>query len=112
MSWCITGLYIASASRDNDVIIWDVSQKSVITKCKAPAVLSALAWHPGKEENILAGISEDGCITLWRDVIPEHLPRPANMDDPSPGLEADNHDDGTADLDGKGHSATHKCFPL
>lgn len=66
-----------------------------------------MAWHPSKDENILAGISEDGCISLWRGVIPEHLPGPANMDDPAPRVEAQDDCDDTADLDGDYLQALH-----
>ena len=70
-------MYLASAGRDKQVIVWDITKKAILARRKTAEVLSALAWHPCKEENILAGIGEDGCVAVWDNVIPGPLPKPA-----------------------------------
>ncbi|CAL8470187.1 g9729 [Coccomyxa elongata] len=93
------GLYIASASRNNEVFIWNLSQRAIIARCKSATLVSALAWHPRKDENVLGGIGEDGCIALWRNVIPHNLPQPADVEDPSPSVQVHEIGDTNGDVD-------------
>lgn len=89
-----------SACQESKVIIWDLAKRDVLARCKTASVLSALAWHPSKDENILAGISQDGSIALWKGAIPDHCTKPADMEGPSPSLTAHNEDEVAADIDG------------
>jgi hypothetical protein len=59
------------------VILWDILKKVILARCETQEVMSALAWHPGKDENVLAGIREDGRVSLWRNAVPARLPNPA-----------------------------------
>ncbi len=68
--------------------------------------MSALAWHPRKDENVLGGIGEDGCIALWRNVIPHNLPQPADVEDPSPSVQV--HENG--DTNGTSMCALPEIF--
>jgi WD40 repeat protein len=70
---------LASAGRDNEVIVWDLTRKVILAKHKSGAVQSAIDWHPGKHHNVLAGIGEDGRVALWKSIIPQSYPGPAAL---------------------------------
>jgi len=93
-------LYIVSACQDSEVIIWDLAKREVLARCKTASVMSALAWHPSRDENILAGIGQDGSIALWKGAIPDHCTKPADKEGPSLSLTAHTEDEGAADING------------
>ena len=71
---CATGLYLATAAGDRQVVIWDVLARKHIVLQTAPAVVTALCWCP--QGNELACLDEAGAIAVWCDVLPAGLPRP------------------------------------
>eukprot|EP00891_Asterochloris_glomerata_P004478 jgi/Astpho2/4478/Aster-x1249 len=68
------GLYLASASRDRQVLIWDLGDKTVVARHTAEDNVSDLAWHP--EANSLAYVTEDGKVAVWAGAVPQQLADP------------------------------------
>ena len=94
LSACATGLYLASAGQDRQLLVWDMLGKSIIAQRSTGAVLSALSWRPEPGANALAGIGEDGQIRLYRGIIPDDMRGPAaSQQDAAPSLARSTQDD-------------------
>lgn len=76
LAYSKNGLYLASASADGAVIVWDVTERTVLKKRLLPAPATGLAWHPGRGTNDLAVMTEDGELAVWGGVVPGELPAP------------------------------------
>lgn len=50
------GRYLATTGLDNQVMIWDLSSKETIHRCKTENVISGLAWNP--KANTLAMVDD------------------------------------------------------
>lgn len=86
------------------MVVWDLQRKEVLVRHGTGGVaLSALSWRPEPAANVLAGIGEDGQVSLWQDIIPEHMPGPAaSLDEPAPSLARSADGDAGADYDDTG----------
>ena len=71
---CAAGLFLASASRDRQVLIWDLGDNKVVARHTAEGTVSDLAWHP--EANSLAYVTEDGKVAVWTQAVPQQLADP------------------------------------
>lgn len=71
-----TGRYIATASLDGLLAVWDlnVGDPAVVVKHALPAPAAAAAWHPAANE--LSATLANGQLMVWVGAIPGHLPPP------------------------------------
>ncbi|KAK9868467.1 hypothetical protein WJX84_006627 [Apatococcus fuscideae] len=69
------GLYMASAGRDKKVVVWDLTTKALVCEQLGEEPLTALVWRP--EGNCLAGLTETGAPSCWREPVPSHKPSPS-----------------------------------
>ena len=85
-------------------MVWDVARKCVVEKHDTNGtILSALCWRPEAGANTLAGIGEDGQISLWRDIVPEDMRGPAaSHEDNAPSLAQQSAEGGDVSADNAG----------
>lgn len=100
------GLYLASASKDGSLILWDVVNRAQMKKKLLAGAATGLAWHPS--ENSLAIITEDGELAVWSDVVPSDLPGPCVDVDAVTGVKKKYGN--TGGLLGKSRSLECVCF--
>ena len=74
LAYSKNGLYLATASKDQYLVIWDVTKGMALEKRLLPGAACGIAWHP--VENALALITEDGEVAVWQSPIPRSLPGP------------------------------------
>ncbi|GAQ80939.1 hypothetical protein KFL_000660340 [Klebsormidium nitens] len=74
LAWSPNGRYLASADRDQVVLIWDMAKRDVLGRYDHVADISGLAWRPGG--NDLAVADWGGNYGIWESAIPFHLPSP------------------------------------
>lgn len=101
-----------SAGTDSLLVLWDMSQRKVLSTRTTPATVSALSWHP--EHNSLACVSEEGSVAVWCDVVPGDHPGPHVSPDtlPAHGVsspqEGGGERGGSVDPSGKQTVAAHQ----
>ncbi|KAI8978018.1 WD40-repeat-containing domain protein [Pilobolus umbonatus] len=80
--WSPNGYYLASACRDNQIVIWDTKNKEAVALDIMSHPITDFSWHP--TENILAFTTVNGDIYFWNDVIPNEskYPHPALLMNP------------------------------
>ncbi|GKU03456.1 chromosome transmission fidelity protein 4 [Fusarium langsethiae] len=66
LAWSPNGAMLASASKDNKVLIWETRTQSVIARYDYSNVID-LAWHPTK--NILSFTTTDGEVYIYPDFL-------------------------------------------
>ncbi|KAI9344422.1 WD40-repeat-containing domain protein [Pilaira anomala] len=78
MSWSPNGYYLAAASRDNLLVIWDTKTKKKVKSEINTTTVTSIAWSP--TVNQLAITDMYGQLRFWNDVIPldnSNYPHPA-----------------------------------
>eukprot|EP00892_Ulva_mutabilis_P009029 jgi/Ulvmu1/6499/UM003_0132.1 len=75
-AFCPNGRYVATASLDQQIAVWDVAGTvpAIVLKHTVGAVVLSLAWHPAANE-LLAALT-DGTFLRWPDVVPGHMVAP------------------------------------
>lgn len=70
------GRYVATASLDQQIAVWDVAgaAPAVVLKQSIAAVVLSLAWNPAANE-LAAGLT-DGTLLVWPGVVPSHMVEP------------------------------------
>jgi len=63
------GKYLASASSDCSVCIWNVSSGSFLFRIVFESAVNTLLWHPTRQGTLLCGC-EDGSVLSMRDFTP------------------------------------------
>jgi chromosome transmission fidelity protein 4 len=87
LSFSKNGLYLASVASDGSLILWDVVDRSIISKKFLPGAACAVAWHPSA--NQLTVITEDGQLAVWDDPLPsDRTPPHVEIDVGSKGVDA------------------------
>lgn len=64
LSWCLNGRYLASASSDKTIRVWDVKGHGVDTLLGHSDTVHSVHFHP-LQASILASASYDGTIKIW-----------------------------------------------
>ncbi|KAM0397353.1 hypothetical protein HYE67_004765 [Fusarium culmorum] len=70
LAWSPNGAMLASASKDNKVLIWETRTQSVIARYDYPNVID-LAWHPTK--NIISFTTADGEVYIYPDFLTDQF---------------------------------------
>ncbi|OBS22389.1 hypothetical protein FPOA_08726 [Fusarium poae] len=70
LAWSPNGAMLASASKDNKVLIWETRTQSVIARYDYSNVID-LAWHPTK--NILSFATTDGEVYIYPDFLTDQF---------------------------------------
>lgn len=77
-AWSPNGYYLASASQDKSLVVWDTKTKEKVRSEFTSEDITGIAWHPN--DNQLVITSALGQIKFWDDVIPideSDYPHPA-----------------------------------
>lgn len=67
LSFCPNGRYLAAATADNQITIWEMSSRAPVRARRAEAHVTGLSWHPSA--NTLAWTDTDGQLIRWQDVL-------------------------------------------
>lgn len=103
MSFSSNGLYLASAGKDGQVIIWDTASEKTVARCgscahfqgfilltenlhsyKVSTSIVDIAWSP--ISNLLAWTDMEGALVRWTNPIPSNLPSPCSPTGRSTGV--------------------------
>ncbi|EST08024.1 WD40 repeat [Kalmanozyma brasiliensis GHG001] len=68
------GRYLASATTEGQVTVWDAESRQAIRAKKADALVNAISWHPSKDA--LAWTDNEGSLARWSDVVGTTRPSP------------------------------------
>lgn len=68
------GRYLASATTNGQVTVWDAESRQAIRHKRADALVNAISWHPTKDA--LAWTDNEGTLTRWSDVVGPTRPSP------------------------------------
>lgn len=71
-------MYALTASHDNTVALWDVSQGTCISSRATPHVVTQLAWHPTANEAAL--VTSGGELAIWREIVDSDMASPLVME--------------------------------
>jgi chromosome transmission fidelity protein 4 len=74
IAWCPNGAYLATASQDCQLLVWDCKSRESTDRYESDVPLVEIAW----QANQLALLTEDGQLALWRDVIGADMPSPTD----------------------------------
>jgi chromosome transmission fidelity protein 4 len=72
IAWCPNGAYLATASQDCQLLVWDCKSRESTDRYESDVPLVEIAW----QANQLALLTEDGQLALWRDVIGADMSSP------------------------------------
>ncbi|SJX64042.1 related to sepB protein [Sporisorium reilianum f. sp. reilianum] len=61
------GRYLASATTNGQVTVWDADSRQAIRHKRADALVNAISWHPSKDA--LAWTDNEGSLSRWSDVV-------------------------------------------
>ncbi|CAO1632963.1 unnamed protein product [Parajaminaea phylloscopi] len=61
------GRYLAAATQDGQVTIWEMSSRTPVRARRAEAHVTGLSWHPSA--NAMAWTDTDGQLIRWQDVL-------------------------------------------
>jgi len=75
----LTGLYLASTSMDNLVVVWDVPGKTKVAEQELPSAALSLVWRP--QGNVLMCMTLEGKLALWQGAVPGGLVGPCEAAD-------------------------------
>ncbi|PWN20570.1 hypothetical protein BCV69DRAFT_299053 [Microstroma glucosiphilum] len=67
ISFCPNGRYLAAATTDGQVTIWETASRAPIRARKAESNVTGLSWKP--DEDALAWVDTDGQLNRWQDVV-------------------------------------------
>ncbi|KAF0644959.1 hypothetical protein FPSE5266_09835 [Fusarium pseudograminearum] len=70
LAWSPNGAMLASASKDNKVLIWETRTQSVVARYDYSNVID-LAWHPTK--NIISFTTTDGEVYIYPDFLTDQF---------------------------------------
>lgn len=79
-AWSPNGYYLASASQDKLLVVWDTKTKKKVRSEITAADVTGLAWHPVDNQLVVTNVM--GETRFWDDVIPtdnSNYPHPATM---------------------------------
>ncbi|KAJ1582152.1 hypothetical protein NDA15_003838 [Ustilago hordei] len=68
------GRYLASATMNGQVTVWDADSRQAIRYKLADALVNAISWHPTKDA--LAWTDNEGTLARWSDVVGPTRPNP------------------------------------
>ncbi len=68
------GRYLASATNNGQVTVWDAESQQAIRAKSADALVNAISWHPTKDA--LAWTDNEGSLARWSDVVGSTRPSP------------------------------------
>ncbi|KAI3485070.1 hypothetical protein L1887_51743 [Cichorium endivia] len=68
------GRYLASATNNGQVTIWDSDSRQAIRSKRADALVNAISWHPSKDA--LAWTDNEGALARWSSVVGSTRPSP------------------------------------
>ncbi|SPO28617.1 related to sepB protein [Ustilago trichophora] len=67
LSFSPNGRYLASATTNGQVTVWDAESRQAIRHKTADALVGAISWHPTKDA--LAWTDNEGTLARWSDVV-------------------------------------------
>ncbi|KAG8994102.1 hypothetical protein FRB90_000530 [Tulasnella sp. 427] len=76
LAFSSNGLYLASAGKDGQVIIWDTASQKEVARHKVSTSIVDIAWSP--ISNLLAWTDMDGALVRWATPVPSNLPSPCS----------------------------------
>lgn len=74
LKWSPNGVYLASVGKDNQLVIWDSKQQTVVKKTKISSPGVCLGWSP--DRNALTVSTVDGRLYYLEAIISEDAPAP------------------------------------
>ncbi|KAG9042191.1 hypothetical protein FS837_011177 [Tulasnella sp. UAMH 9824] len=84
LSFSSNGLYLASAGKDGQVIVWDTASEKTVARYKVSTSIVDIAWSP--ISNLLAWTDMEGALVRWTNPIPSNLPSPCSPPGRSSGV--------------------------
>lgn len=74
LSFCPNGRYLASATTDGQVIVWEAASRKLLQTRKADGLVTGISWSP--DHDALAWVDNSGQLIRWQKVIGDSSPSP------------------------------------
>ncbi|SAM04997.1 hypothetical protein [Absidia glauca] len=75
MKWSSNGLYLAVTGKHHHIFVWDTKARKIVSERDADREVTALVWHPGRNE-LAFTLTGYGKLVTWDSVVPDDLPGP------------------------------------
>ena len=101
MAFCPNGRYLAVATTDGQVTVWETSSRLPVRASKAENLVTGISWHPSKDA--LAWTDNNGTLARWSHVLGSSYPSPFEHVEYAPATRSKRPRDEVDDLfDGTG----------
>ncbi|PWZ03650.1 hypothetical protein BCV70DRAFT_197849 [Testicularia cyperi] len=74
LAFCPNGRYLAVATTDGQVTVWETETRQAIRARRADSLVTAISWSPNKDA--LAWTDNEGSLARWSDVLGSTHPSP------------------------------------
>ncbi|MCO5546925.1 hypothetical protein L7F22_000364 [Adiantum nelumboides] len=74
LAFCPNGRYLASATTDGQVMVWEAATRRALHSRKADGLVTGISWSPGHDA--LAWVDNSGQLVRWQNVVGSTFPSP------------------------------------